>query len=118
MLRDPLLLLEDILECAEKISAYVEKVEKASFMGNGMLQDAVIRNLEIIGEAAKGLPEAFRDQHEEIQWRKISALRNILAHAYFGIDNEVIWDLATKEVPLLRERVVILLQRPPHYPER
>jgi len=117
-LRDPLLLLEDILECAEKISTYLEKVEKASFMENGMLQDAVIRNLEIIGEAAKGLPEAFRDQHEEIQWRKISALRNILAHAYFGIDNEVVWDLATKEVPLLREKVVILLQRPPHSPER
>jgi len=45
-------------------------------------------------------------------------LEDIPSHAYFGIDNEVIWDLATKEVPLLRERVVILLQRPPHYPER
>ena len=87
-------------------------------MENGMLQDAVIRNLEIIGEAAKGLPESFRDSRLDVEWRKISALRNILAHAYFGIDNEVIWDLATKEVPLLRERVVILLQRPPHYPER
>ena len=118
MLRDPLLLLEDILECAEKISAYVETVEKASFMGNGMLQDAVIRNLEIIGEAAKGLPEAFRDQHEDIQWRKILALRHILAHAYFGIDNEIVWDLATKEIPLLQHRVRAILDQPPHSLDR
>lgn len=112
-MRDPLHLLEDILECAEKISAYLEKVEKSSFMENGMLQDAVIRNLEIIGEAAKGLPEDFRDQHEEIQWRKISALRNILAHASFGIDNEIVWDLATREIPIFRESIGTLLQRPP-----
>lgn len=112
-MRDPLLLLEDILECAEKISAYVEKVEKPSFMENGMLQDAVIRNLEIIGEASKGLPEAFRDQHDDIQWRKISALRNILAHAYFGIDNEIVWDLAIKEIPLLRNRVRKILNPSP-----
>jgi len=117
-LRDPLLLLQDILECAEKISVYVEKVEKSSFMENGMLQDAVIRNLEIIGEAAKGLPEAFRDQHEDIQWRKISALRNILAHAYFGIDNEIVWDLATKEIPLLQDRVRAILDQPPHSLDR
>ena len=82
-------------------------------MENGMLQDAVIRNLEIIGEAAKGLPESFRDSRLDVEWRKISALRNILAHAYFGIDNEVIWDLATKEVPLLQNRVRKILDQPP-----
>jgi len=83
-------------------------------MENGMLQDAVIRNLEVIGEASKGLPESFRDQHEDIQWRKISALRNILAHAYFGIDNEIVWDLATKEIPLLQDRIRAILGQPPH----
>lgn len=114
-MRDPLLLLEDILECSSKISAYLEKVEKSSFMGNGMLQDAVIRNLEIIGEAVKGLPADFRDRHEEIPWRKISALRNILAHAYFGIDNEIIWDLATKEIPLFQNQIRKILDQSPEY---
>lgn len=117
MLRDPELLLEDILECTEKIQDYLQGVTKPSFMANGILQDAVVRNLEIIGEAAKGLPVSFQDQYPEIQWRRIIALRNILAHVYFGIDNEIIWDLATREIPLLKSRIVAILDRKKPGPE-
>jgi uncharacterized protein with HEPN domain len=110
VLRDPELLLEDILECAEKISRYTLDVSKNEFEADTMIQDAVIRNLEIIGEAVNKIPSEFRKRHSDLPWREIAALRNILAHAYFGLDLEIIWNLATKETPDLGKKIRAILE--------
>ena len=75
-----------------------------------MLQDAVVRNLEIIGEAVRKLPEDFLEKHPDLPWREIAALRNILAHAYFGLDLEIIWTLAIEETPSLSNQIESIIK--------
>jgi uncharacterized protein with HEPN domain len=110
--RDVELWLNDIDEACARVTEYVGGMTYESFTGDRKTIDAVIRNLEIIGEAVKQLPEDFRTAHVAIPWRKISGLRDILAHAYFGVDEQIIWDVVTVKVPDLA-RFVKSLPRPP-----
>jgi uncharacterized protein with HEPN domain len=71
------------------------------FRSDEKTYDAVVRNLEVIGEAAKFLPQDIRDQAGQIDWRKVSGLRNVIAHAYFGIDDTILWDIDTTKIPEL-----------------
>jgi uncharacterized protein with HEPN domain len=87
------LLLEDILESAEKIISYTHNLTYDEFIADNKTIDAVIRNFEIIGEAANRLPDEFKDQHNEIDWHKIRGLRNRVVHHYFGIDFSIIWSV-------------------------
>ena len=75
-----------------------------------MIQDAIIRNLEIIGEAVKNIPVAVKDENPEIEWKKISGLRDILIHAYFGIDLEIIWGIIAEKLPPLKKKVLKLIE--------
>ena len=93
MPRDHRLYLDDILEAITKIRDYVGTLDYDAFRKDNKTQDAVIRNLEIIGEAAGRLPEAISAKAPEIEWHKIVGLRNILAHEYFGVSLPVIWDV-------------------------
>jgi len=70
-----------------------------------MVQDAVIRNLEIIGEAVKNLPPDLRKRYPRLPWSKIVALRNVLIHEYFGVDLEIVWQIVTKRLPVLKQSV-------------
>lgn len=79
------LLLDDILEAAGKIAAYTAGMTREDFISSGMAADAVVRNLEIIGEAANRLPTEFTDKHAEIEWRKIIGLRHRIVHDYFAL---------------------------------
>jgi len=74
-------------------------------MGDQKTYDAVVRNLEIIGEAAKHMSDDLRGELPDIEWRKIAAMRNMLAHAYFGIDNDILWDVVQNRVPALAATV-------------
>jgi uncharacterized protein with HEPN domain len=90
MSRDPRLYLEDIAASCQKIVRYTTGMTHQDFQKDDRTYDAVIRNLEIIGEAANKVPEDIQQRYRYIQWREMIALRNIIAHAYFGIKDEII----------------------------
>ena len=96
MSRDPLLRLEDILEAGMRIESYLRGFGYDSFVQDRRTVDAVTRNLEIIGEAVKHLPEEMILRFPEIPWRAIAGFRDILAHGYFRTDDAIIWDSITR----------------------
>lgn len=101
--------LKDILESIRKIESYTIDISIVGFRQNELVQDAVTRNLEIIGEAVKIIPEEIKNKNKNIEWKKIAGLRDILAHAYFGIDIEIIWDIIENEIPILKNNIKQLL---------
>ncbi len=110
MSRDYRVYLEDILEAARRIREYTTGIDVSSFAADFKTQDAVLRNLEIIGEAARVLPEQVSSLRKDVDWKKISGLRNILIHEYFGVDLEIIWDIVQNKVPELQEAVGDILK--------
>lgn len=101
MPRDWLQHLDDIQQAIRKIKAYVAGLDFEAFVADEKTQDAVIRNLEIIGEAARTLPDEVRQQASGIEWRKIAALRNLLIHEYFGVSMQVVWDVVANKLDQL-----------------
>jgi uncharacterized protein with HEPN domain len=80
------------------------------FQSNETLRRAFVRSLEIIGEAARKLPEEFRARHSSIEWRKIAGMRDRLIHGYFGVDYDLVWDVVQSRIPVLRQQVASLLE--------
>jgi uncharacterized protein with HEPN domain len=101
MHRDFEVYLEDILQAIAKTRSYVAGVTRESLAQDSMRIDAVIRNLEIIGEAAKMIPESIRVEYPNIEWKKIAGLRDILAHHYFEVDLDIVWDIVQNKLPEL-----------------
>jgi len=101
MSRDEIMYLQDIAESCEKILRFTAGLSQSDLMRDEKTYDAVIRNLEIIGEAAKHISANLRKRLPDIQWRKAAGLRDMLAHAYFGIDNDILWDVVQNKVPPL-----------------
>ena len=110
MSRDPSLRLEDILEATELIEFYLQGFDEEKFRQDRRTVDAVTRNLEIIGEAVKHLPEALLATEPEIPWRAIAGIRDILAHAYFRTEDSIIWDTATMHLTPLKQATQRLLR--------
>ena len=109
MPRDIGLYLEDMIEAATRLADYTNGFEFDAFAKDARSVDAVVRNLEILGEAAKRVPDATRERAPEIDWRKIAGMRDVLAPAYFQIDLQIVWDAATNKVPELVEPLRRLL---------
>ena len=109
MPRDYRLYLDDILQCIEKVSGYVAGMDAEKFSADSKTVDAVVRNLEIIGEAARCLPDDIKDGAAMIEWRKITSLRNILVHEYFGVNAQLIWDITQTKLPALKDACIKLL---------
>ena len=109
MSRDSKVYLEDILEAIRKIRAFTEGLSLAALSQDAKTLDAVIRNLEVIGEAVKRLPEPVKQQQPQMEWRKIAGLRDILIHEYFGVNVEVVWDVIEQKLPALGKAVQQLL---------
>jgi uncharacterized protein with HEPN domain len=91
--RDILMLLDDMLQSAQKIKRYTKDHNYDSFLTDEKTIDAVVRNFEIIGEAANRIDSDFRDSNPEIEWKRIRGFRNRIVHDYFGIDYEIVWDI-------------------------
>ncbi len=108
MSRDWQLYLEDILESCAKISRFTLGMDRATFCADERTFDAVIRNLEVIGEAVKHIPDEVRSRVAVVEWRKIAGLRDILAHAYFGIDEDIVWDVVRNKIPQLQSALGFL----------
>ena len=99
------ILLFDILECCERIANYIEGVTKENFEQNYQLQDALIRNLEVIGEATKGLTDQVTDAEPSIPWSKMAGMRDRMVHQYFRVDLDVVWQTVTTDIPALRKQI-------------
>jgi len=109
MSRDYRLQLDDILEAVQRIKKYTSDLSQEEFALDDKTQDAVIRNLEIIGEAARSLPDEVKKSASQIEWKKIIALRNILIHEYFGVNTEILWDLIINKLDELKDACLKLL---------
>jgi uncharacterized protein with HEPN domain len=110
-MRDYKLYLDDVLEAAKRIERYSKGMTLEKLKGNTLVFDGIVRNLEIIGEAVKNIPAELKDKNPEIEWKKIAGLRDILAHEYFGIDIEVVWDIVKKKLPILKNQVNRILHK-------
>jgi uncharacterized protein with HEPN domain len=110
MSRELRLYLADIQVACEKVLRYTKGMEFEQFLADDRTFDAVLRNLQIIGEAVKNIPDDVRDRNPEIEWRKIAGLRDILAHTYFRIEDEIIWDIIKTKIKPLLTRMNQLLE--------
>ncbi|MBI2119128.1 MAG: DUF86 domain-containing protein [Elusimicrobia bacterium] len=111
MLRDYKVYLEDILQGISKINSYTAGIHLDGILEDEKTFDAIIRNLEIIGEAVKHLPDQVRNKNPEIDWKSIAGLRDILIHEYFGIDPEIILDVVKSKLPFLEKQVKKILEK-------
>ncbi len=106
MKKDPFIFIEHILDSISLIEKYTQGKTESQFLDSVELQDAVVRRLEIIGEAVKNTPEDFRKKHPHIEWKKIAGLRDVLAHEYFGIDYQLTWQIIVRDLPLLKKSLL------------
>ncbi len=97
--------VEDILESIDRIETYVKDMEFEDFSSDQKTIDAVVNNLENIGEAVKNLPESFKQEKQELNWDEIAGFRDILVHQYFRADEEIVWDIVENELPDLKEKL-------------
>ena len=104
-MRDHRLYLEDILEAVDRIGRYSKGMTFQRLKKDTLVLDGIVRNLEIVGEAAKNIPKQIKEKYPEIEWKKMAGLRDVLAHEYFGIDSEVVWDIVKNKLPILKNQM-------------
>ncbi len=108
--RSDSLYLYDIAECCRKIAEYVDGVAEDAFKQNSLLQDAVVRNIEIIGEASKCLSSELRAASPQIEWKEIMRMRDKIVHHYFKIDVGVVWQTVSLDVPEMKIQIDSILE--------
>ncbi len=106
MKKDPQVFLKHILDSIESIEKYTHGLMEKEFYASSEKQDAVIRKIEVIGEAVRNLAEDFKEQYPNIVWRKIAGMRDKLIHEYFEVDLELVWEVTQKDLPILKENIL------------
>lgn len=108
--RDITVYLNDIIESADLIEKYIKDISESEFYANFEKQDAVLHRIQIIGEAAKQVPEEYRLKWSHISWKEIAGMRDILVHEYFGVTLGMIWKVVIDDIPVLKNQVFKLLK--------
>ena len=116
--REIILLLEDILNASEKIISYTSEMSFNDFINDDKTIDAVVRNFEIIGEAANRVSEDFKSSHPEIEWRRMIGFRNRIIHEYFGIDYEMVWKIKENNLAELNDFIEQIINSLPDQPDQ
>jgi uncharacterized protein with HEPN domain len=106
MKKDPEVFIAHILECIGRIEEYTGNASKEIFFNSAQLQDAVIRRIEVIGEAVKNIPAEIKNDYPEIAWKDIAGMRDILIHEYFGVDLELTWKVVKENIPDLKKKIL------------
>jgi uncharacterized protein with HEPN domain len=107
--KDPEVFLGHIVESIELIEEYSEKLTTTTFKKDQAMQDAIVRRLEIIGEAVKNIPTSFKANYPAIPWKQMAGMRDILIHEYFDIDLNLTWQVVKRELPLIKAKLQVLL---------
>ena len=104
-MKDEKIYIEHILENISKIEEYVDGISKEKFLGKSIIQDAVIRKIEIIGEASKFISKKTKEKNQKIPWKDIAGMRDKLIHSYFGVDLDSVWETIKKDIPSLKKEI-------------
>lgn len=112
MQKEPKVFLEDISAAAGKIEKFTKGLTFDDFLDNELVSDAVIKNILVIGEAAKNIPDEVRKAYPDIEWRKMAGMRDMMIHGYFSINYRIVWDVVTEKIPLLKSQVEELIKGP------
>lgn len=110
MIRDPIIFIKHIIESINNIEEFCKGLTKTEFRKSKLRQNAIVRELEIIGEAVKNLPEGFIKKYPEVAWKEISGTRDIFIHQYFGVDIDIVWDIVKKDIPVLKKQIKKILR--------
>ena len=109
--KDPLVFIKHIRDSINEIDSFTKNVSKEKFIEEKLIQNAVIRSIEVIGEAVKNLPKGFRIKYKEIPWSKIAGMRDKIIHHYFGLDLDTIWDIIKEDIPELKKEIKNILEK-------
>ena len=105
MIKDNSIFIFHILDSIENIESFTQGVTKDDFIRNKEKQSAVVRQIEIIGEAVKNIPQSFRVQHPEIEWIKIAGIRDVVIHKYFDVSLDIVWEIVRGDIPVLKSKL-------------
>ena len=105
MKREINLFVEDILSSINAIEEFSKDMDKRDLLSSRLKQSAIIREIEIIGEAVKNIPEHIKNKYKEIEWRKIAGMRDVIIHSYFRVDLDAVWNAIKKDIPRLKKQI-------------
>ena len=111
MKRDNIVYLRHILDAIHRIEEYTTGVQYEGFMSNNLVQAGVMREIEIMGEAAKRLTNEFKEKYPDVPWKKVAGMRDKLMHGYFGVDLDAVWDTVKKDINVLEGKIKDIIER-------